>query len=155
SGRSASMVRSSVASPSGVFGGKNSNEMSGPPRRRRSVIFTGPRPGYLESFHTALALATEDAKTFVELPEVLVDAHLVVDRVQEEVAETRHGEAERGETELVRKRVPLRERERAQRLVASDERLEALEAVLLAVEAERVHGGRQVEDELAARRGLE
>src|SRR5437870_1274881 len=43
SGLSASIVRMRAASPSGVFGGKNSNEMQGPPRARMSVIFMGRR----------------------------------------------------------------------------------------------------------------
>src|SRR3989449_8652694 len=41
SGLSASIVRMRAASPSGVFGGKNSNEMQGPPRARVSGIFMG------------------------------------------------------------------------------------------------------------------
>src|SRR5437667_81543 len=44
---------------------------------------------------------------------------------------------------------------RAQALGAGDEGLEALQTVAFAVEAERVHRGGEVEDELAARGGLE
>jgi hypothetical protein len=54
SGRSASIVRMRAVSPSGVFGGKNSNEMSGRPAARSSVIFRGRLPGYcLEPFFSS------------------------------------------------------------------------------------------------------
>src|SRR5436309_5997893 len=133
SGRSASIVRMRAASPSGVLGGKNSNEMSGPGRPTRSMIFTGCRRGLLRALflerlhllvlavvvprghrheqplHAAVALAAEDAEPLVELSEVLVDPHLVVDRVQEEIAQPRDREAERREAKLVREGVPLRE----------------------------------------------
>src|SRR5262245_27876946 len=181
SGRSASIVRISDASPSAVLGGKNSKEMTGPPRPTSSLIFTegGPGPELLgalllerlhllllpvvvarghrheQSFHTTVALAAQYSETLVEFAEVLVDAELVVHRVQEEVAEPGDGEAERGEAELIGERVPLGEGQRAERLVAGDEGLEALQVVLRAVEAERVHRGREVEDELTARRRLE
>jgi len=43
-----------AVSPSGVFGGKNSNEMSGRPAARSSVIFRGRLPGYcLEPFFSS------------------------------------------------------------------------------------------------------
>src|SRR5439155_10271592 len=63
--------------------------------------------------------------------------------------------AERRETQLVGEGVPFGERQCPQRLVARDQCLEALELVALAVEAEGVHRGGEVEDELAAARRLE
>jgi len=53
SGPSASIVRMRAVSPSGVLGGKNSNEMSGPRRPTRSMIFTGCAPGYFEPFFSS------------------------------------------------------------------------------------------------------
>src|SRR4029077_14409998 len=100
-------------------------------------------------------LAAQDAEALVELPEILVGARALVRRPEEEVAQAGGGEAQRREPKLVGERVPLGERERPERLVARDERLEPLEIVALAVDAQRVHRGGQVEDELAAARGLE
>src|SRR5262245_17729604 len=179
SGRSASIARMRAVSPSGVLGGKNSNEMSGRPRARSSVIFR-QAPGLLlgalllerlhllvlavvvdrvhrheQAFHAPVAPAAQDAAPLVELAEVLVDARLLGSRIEEEVAEPGHREAQRREAELVRERVPLRQGQRAQRLVSGDERLEPLQLIVLTVEAEGVHGGREVVDELAATRRLE
>src|SRR5438128_53025 len=99
SGLSASIVRMRAASPSGVFGGKNSNEMQGPPRERMSVIFrrtcgrsrrlvrafllerlhllvlavvVAGGHGHEQPFHAAVALPPQDLQPLVELPEVLV-----------------------------------------------------------------------------------
>src|SRR5262245_47594170 len=101
SGRSASTVRMRATSPSGVRGGKHSNEMTGEPRPSRSVIFMDRRRGsygllrallleglhllvlpvvvprrhrHQKAFHPSVALAAQDAEPLVELLEVLVDA---------------------------------------------------------------------------------
>src|SRR5262249_34409139 len=103
----------------------------------------------------AVALTAEDAEPLVELAEVLVHARLLVDRIQEEIVEPGDREAERGEPELVREGIPFGERERPERLIAGDEGREALQLVGLAVETERVHRRREVEDELATAGGLE
>src|SRR5436309_5234075 len=115
SGLSASSVRMRAASPSGVFGGKSSNEMQGPPRARMSVIFMGRREdagrsrelvrafllerlhllvlavvvagghGHEQPFHAAVPLPPQDLQPLVELPEVLVHPRPRVDRIQEEI----------------------------------------------------------------------
>src|SRR5437667_431927 len=179
SGLSASIVRMRAASPSGVFGGKNSNEMQGPPRARMSVIFMGRREddggsrelvrafllerlhllvltvvvagghGHEQPFHAAVPLPPQDLQPLVELPEVLVHPRPRVDRIQEEIVQAGDREADRRESQLIRERVPLGERQSAQRLVARDERLEALDLVAL---ADRVEVGEHAADVLDLRR---
>src|SRR5688572_337168 len=179
SGRSASIVRTRAASPSLVFGGKNSKETVGRPLPRSALIFTARttrllraallqglhalvlpvvvarRHGHEQALHPTVPLAPEDAEPLVEVPEMLVVAPAVLDRLQEEIVQPRHGEAQRREPELVRERVPFGQGQRTQRLVAGDQRLELGKAVAVPVAAEGVHGGGQVEDELAARGSLE
>src|SRR5438876_1136495 len=105
-----------------------------------TVVVAGGH-GHEQPFHAAVPLPPQDLQPLVELPEVLVHPRPRVDRIQEEIVQACDREAERREPELVRERIPLGERKSPQRLVARDERLEALELVALAVEAEGVHGG--------------
>src|SRR5262245_54083697 len=127
-------------------------------QRLHALVLPVVVPGghrHQERFHAALALATQDAEALVELAEVLVGARAVVHGTQEEIAQPGDREAERGQAQLVREGIPLGERQRAQRLVARDQRLEALEIVAVGVDAERVHRRGEIEDELAAARRLE
>src|SRR5262245_21588099 len=178
SDRRASKARNSAASPSGVLGGKNSNEMRGRPRPKSSLICTRAAlarralllqrlhalvlpivvaggHGHQKRLHPPVALAAQDAEPLVEFAEVLVRAGALVHRAVEGVAQASDREAERGQAQLVGEGVPLSQGERPQRFVARDERLEALQVVAFPVNAEPIHGGGEVEDELAAARRLE
>ena len=81
--------------------------------------------------HAAVALAPQDPQAIVEVLELLIDSLALVGRRGEEVVQPRDGEAESREAQLVREGIPLRQGERAQRLVPRDQRFEAPQLLLI------------------------